>query len=190
MKKVFLGLIATVMFSVAGNAQNLREKFLEGKSEKEIVKAFQNLKPEEKNALWNEKMEQLLSQDIPKEHKMLINEIKEFFQKNTDSENGKIFIGLSLKLAEITPMEDLHDMFATLKDYHFKGEFQGKTKATKELISEIESLQDISDNEEGKAACVCRWCIGGGSVSTDCRVTSDGCGWFGMQSCTHCSICW
>ncbi|PDS25375.1 hypothetical protein [Flavobacterium branchiophilum] len=61
MKKILFGLIATVMFSVMGNAQNLRTEFLRSKTHKEAVIALNKLSEGEQKKLWLEKLDQLLS---------------------------------------------------------------------------------------------------------------------------------
>lgn len=187
MKKLVLGLIATVMLSFGGNAQNLREKFLAGKTQTQIVSDFNKLSTSQKNDLWIEKMEQLLTQELPSEHIALIRGIKDLMIENKRS-NIKEFVEPTLRLASITPEDDFVKMIESLYDYKYTGKFLGKDKTSDSILQDISKLGSQEptdgDGEVNRPTCNCRymcWLFGGGT--SNCRETVDGCGPFGMSTC-------
>lgn len=186
MKKLVFGLIATVMFGFSGNAQGLRAEFLNGKSHKEAVAAYNKLSEESQIDLWIEKTDQLLSLKLPQTHLDLLKNIKEGFE----TRNSKILIGSSAKLASITPLADFSSMFEKLEDYEYKGSFTDTKKIPAFLIEDITKANIFSpENSESKRACTCHWC-GGGSSGSNCTPTASGCGWLWNQPCDHCMICY
>lgn len=192
MKKLLFGFIATVMLSFTVNAQNLRADFLRGKTYDQVVLDFNKLSKNEKNALWLEKLNQLLTQNLPQEHKVLINKIKTIMIQTPYSPNATEFVNTAVSLAQITPLEDLSPMFESLYDYNYSGTFNGTTVVSDQIINDIRNINDNTQTSGGRTAgpCSCRWCIGHeGHTSTDCKPTEHGCGWFGMQSCNQCVFC-
>ncbi|MBC7525556.1 MAG: bacteriocin fulvocin C-related protein [Flavobacterium sp.] len=184
MKNLLFGLIAIVLFSLTVNAQGtLRADFLKGKTQDQLIDSFNQLPTGEKNALWIEKMDQLLNQKLPVENLQLIQQMRDsHLNKNLDG-----FKKAALALAEITPDEDFTDMFNTLSNYNFNGSFVGKS-----VISDltIKSINDFGLSQEvitGRLKdCNCRWSCDwyvGGS-SGNCHVTSSGCGFMWAFECT------
>ncbi len=191
MKKMLFGFIATVVFSVSGFTQISRSNFVNGKTQEQIVNDFNKLSAADKNLLWIDKLNQLLSQNLPTEHTSLITELKQLLLNNsTRSNQGQIFIQKSVRLAQITPSEDLINMFESLLDYRYQGRFVGATATPEALIKDIENLSVGGTNNSSQSrACSCRWCLFTAGATTNCKATIDGCGWFGLQSCTHCLSC-
>jgi len=192
MKKLLFSFIAIFVLCFSANAQHLRADFLKGKSQEQIVSDFTKLSASDKNNLWIDKLDHLLSQNLPKEHEILITELKQLLKDNDRRTNqSRLFIEKSVRLAQITPYEDLIAMFESLQDYKFQGVFLGKTKTPQELIDDINNLNNSNPNlsEKSKVNCSCRWCLFTSGTKTNCLQTEDGCGWFGIQSCTHCLMC-
>ena len=163
------------------DAQSLRADFLRGKSQDEIIKSFNALTTEQKSALWVEKMEQLITQNLPSENSKLIKQMR-------DSHLRKDLSGFktsALNLAEITPEEDFIEMFVSLSDYNFNGKFTGKTSVSETIISEINAIGLSQEIVTGKKReCNCRWtCSMYASYSSNCEHTIDGCGFFGSSPC-------
>ena len=190
MKKLVFGLIATVVFGFVGNAQDLRAKFLEGKTQDEIVADFNKLNDSEKTALWVEKMDQLLNEDLPKENKVVISELRDMLLKNGYSSKVDGFVETVINLAKITPLEDFEKMFCSLNDYTYNEKFIGTEKVPEEILSDLININNpINDVNllDRKRDCSCRWScwMTGGTASTKCVITDGGCGFFLMQDCTH-----
>src|SRR5699024_2612924 len=78
--------------SITDNYQDdgLRTQFLEGKSSIEVKDGFILLSAEDKYKLWDEKLNQLLHQNLPSEHYNLIYDLKEELKTNYSKENNKI----------------------------------------------------------------------------------------------------
>lgn len=87
MKKFITGFFA-LLVGITANSQNLRSNFLNGKSQAEIVESFNNLSTREKNDLWLEKIDQVLSQNIPHENLIILEQMKNF-HVNKNLENFK-----------------------------------------------------------------------------------------------------
>lgn len=190
MKKLIFSLLACVAFAFQGNAQDLRYKFLEGKSRDEVISQFNQLSVDQKNDLWLEKINQILSQDIPSTHKELIGSLKEELKKIPYSSKSDKFVEVAVGLAEITPLEDFILMFESLKDYKFAGKFNSETKVPAELLKDIKSINNpISNTTTADRPCSCRWCIGMGTTSGNCTPSDGGCGFLWMQDCTRCVLC-
>ena len=184
---MLFGLIATVMFGFVGNSQNLRANFLRGKTNLQVIEAFNSLTTDEKSALWLEKLDQLLTQNLSSQTLVLIGEMKTaHVRKDLNS-----FKSASLNLTKIIPEEDFIEMFLKLQDYNFSGTYTGITNVSQNLINEIEAVglsfetYDPSDASKGKKPkCNCNWtCSWYGNYSTNCQETESGCGFFGNSFC-------
>ena len=200
---LFTLLLSTVIFigcskqndeskvSINETTSVLRSQFLKDKNQDEIVISFRKLDPIEKTNLWVEKLNQLISSDLPKEHKILLSKLKIQIQQNNNPQNLEKFRNTLIELANITPMEDFCLMVEKLDDYKFTGEFIGRTKLTSEILYDLENLGnqpkilENSTNTTSKIpACNCRYsCSLYGGSSGSCRETVDGCGPFGLSTC-------
>ncbi|POS00558.1 hypothetical protein Q361_1613 [Flavobacterium croceum DSM 17960] len=193
MKKLIFGLIAIVMFSILGNAQNLRTEFLKGKTHKEAVVAYNKLSEGEQKKLWLEKIEQLLSLSLPNEHKNYISKIKNSIEQGVNRDQSKEFLQNIVNLAKITPMKDFGMMFETLEDYKFYGKFIDTKAVPETIIIDLANLNlftDASTSSVARGDCSCRWCLfHDGQTGTNCNRTSYGCGFLWMQSCNQCVLC-
>ena len=187
MKKIILALIAIVTFSFAGNAQNLRANFLKGKSQQQIVETFDKLTTNEKDALWLEKVNQMITQKLPSENLNLLQKVKTFIsQKNIEGIKE-----VASNLGLITPEIDFLKMFESLEDYNYSGKFVGSTRVSDLILIDLKTLGSPSTNQNtGKMHCSCRWCIGMGDVGSNCSGGGGyGCGFLWLQECTHCISC-
>lgn len=184
MKKLLFGLIATIMLSATVNAQGtLRADFLKGKTQDQLIETFNQLTTEEKNALWVEKMNQLLNEKLPAENLKLIQQMRDsHLKKDLDG-----FKKAALSLTQITPEDDFIAMFNVLNNYNYSGSFVGKT-----VISDL-TIKDIKDFglsqeviTEKLRDCNCRWTCDwyAGGNSGNCHVTSSGCGFMWAFECT------
>jgi hypothetical protein len=187
MKKLVFGLIATVMFGFVGNAQGLRAAFLQGKTQDQITKTFRALTPQQKNALWVEKMDQLLTQKLPTAHITKISALKALMIKNVRT-NLADFITPAIGLVSITPEDDFIKMFESLYDYNYvNGKFIGTNPVSANIIASINKLgTPPASNTGGTAAraCNCNWtCSLYATNSSVCVATIDGCGFLGFSPC-------
>lgn len=140
--------------------------------------------------LWNEKLNQLIEQDLPIQSKNLIKKL--ILELNKEEVDSKIINSIAIDLATTIPEEDFYKMFTELNDYEYEGQFKGKTKVTKEIINSIYSMNytyktntlDIqSTNKVG--ACNCNWTCNlyVGSSTANCKSTSSGCGFLWAFPC-------
>jgi hypothetical protein len=192
MKKLILGVIATVFFASHVNAQTAREKFLEGKkSHKEVVDAYNNLSDAQQKELWLEKFNQLAELDLPNKHSELIKKLRDDFADGVDAEKEDFFITAS-ELARITPAKDFGYMFETLEDYKYEGKFIDTKLLSDEFVNDVKNLNafiNLKDSIAARGNCSCRWCLGMGTTGTNCKPTEHGCGFLWMQSCNQCVLC-
>lgn len=186
MKKLLFSLIAIVMFSFVGEAQTLRAEFLHGKStQAEIVEAFNKLSEKDQRDLWLEKFDQLLSLNLPAEHKELIQKLRDGVDKGVDKSQASEYLANAASLAKITPKKDFGLMFELLQDYEYTGSFIDTKELPSSYITDLENTDMFA-----RANCSCRWCLGyGGSTGSNCTSTSSGCGFLWMQSCNQCIVC-
>jgi len=201
MKKILFGLIAIVAMSFTVNAQDLRANFLKGKDYNQITADFNKLSISEKNALWVEKMDQLLAQKLPKDHQLQTSTIREIILKNMDVDNASKMIEISINLANITPEDDFLKMYGSLYDYNYQGKFLGADKVSEFILEDLRKLGTSSTASSGETAnkdCNCRWTCdlwnrnaptndkepATGSSASKCHITADGCGFLWMSECT------
>ena len=82
MKKLLFGFLATILLTFTVNAQGtLRANFLKGKTYEQVVTDFNKLTNDEKNDLWIEKMDQVLGEDLPMEHKTILTQVRGLLKK-------------------------------------------------------------------------------------------------------------
>lgn len=171
---------------------NLRESFLKNKDYSSIKNDFNLLDKKGKIELWNEKLNQLLSQELPTESKNLIKKL--IIELNKEQVDPKIMSEIAVSLAKSIPAEDFYKMFTELNDYKYEGKFKGNTIVPKEIITDLYSMNyDYKANEIGSkinkttvtSACNCNWTCdsyAGGSTA-DCTSTTSGCGFLWAFSC-------
>ena len=192
MKKLFFGLVATVLFVSNANAQNKRTEFLQGKkNHKEVVAAYNVLTDAEQKALWLEKFDQLTSLDLPKEHKELKKKLRDDFADGVDNDPKEDFFRTAADLAKITPAKDFGYMFETLTDYKYEGKFLDTKKLSKEFVEDVAGLNpfvNLPTTVANRGNCSCRWCLGMGTTGTNCKPTEHGCGFLWLQSCNQCIL--
>ncbi|WP_426095258.1 hypothetical protein [Flavobacterium sp. DSR2-3-3] len=88
---------------------NLRESFLKNKDYSSIKNDFNLLDKKGKIELWNEKLNQLLSQELPTESKNLIKKL--IIELNKEQVDPKIMSEIAVSLAKSIPAEDFYKMF-------------------------------------------------------------------------------
>ncbi|MFV8356688.1 bacteriocin fulvocin C-related protein [Flavobacterium sp. XS1P32] len=171
---------------------NLRESFLKNKDYSSVKNDFNLLDKKGKIELWNEKLNQLLSQELPADIKNLIKKL--IVELNKKQVDPKIMSETAVSLAKSIPAEDFYKMFTELNDYRYEGKFKGNTIAPKEIITDLYSMNyDYKANEIGAEinkttvtrACNCNWTCdsyAGGSTA-NCTSTTSGCGFLWAFSC-------
>lgn len=171
---------------------NLRESFLKNKDYSSVKNDFNLLDKKGKIELWNEKLNQLLSQELPTDSKNLIKKL--IVELNKEQVDPKIMSEIAVSLAKSIPAEDFYKMFTELNDYQYEGKFKGNTTVPKEIITDLYSMNyDYKANEIGAEinkttvtrACNCNWTCdsyAGGSTS-NCTSTTSGCGFLWAFSC-------
>lgn len=171
----------------------LRETFLKGKDFATTKTDFNNLAENEKVALWIEKLDQVLTQNISSQHKELIEQLQTELRQNTiNIENVST---ISIRLAEITPQDDFYKMFATLDNYKYQGHFTGTAKVNEDLQKSLKQFKfnynkniiptDINGKTTGGRPCNCNWTCSlyAGGGSSNCSVTTSGCGFLWAFEC-------
>lgn len=171
---------------------NLRESFLKNKDYVTIKSDFNLLNKKDKIELWNEKLNQLLKENLPIQTKNLIKNL--VLELNKETVDSKKMSEIAISLANSIPQEDFYKMFTELNDYKYEGTFKGKTKVSQEIINDLYSINyeyktDNSNIEHNKSSasrdCNCNWTCdlyAGGSTS-NCKATSSGCGFLWAFSC-------
>jgi hypothetical protein len=176
------------------NNTNLRESFLKNKDFSTVKSDFNLLDKKSKINLWNEKLNQLIEQDLPIESKNLIKKL--ITELNKVETNSKAISEIAVSLAKIIPEDDFVKMFTELNDYKFERKFKGTNMVRKEVIEELNTLNskltmDVlyvqsSPKATAKAKdCNCSWTCDstvGGSTS-NCKETQSGCGFLWAFSC-------
>ena len=172
-----------------------RSAFLVGKNSDEIKSSFRKLPVNDKFALWDSKLEQLLSQKLPENQLELIEQLK-LEMNNVRIGDQNRFQEIAINLARITPEQDFIEMFSDLSDYKFSGTFHSKNISPKYVIDDLKNLKlnfavakdaNLNNSLSKKKDCSCRWScwMTGGTATTNCATTNGGCGFFLMQDCTH-----
>lgn len=171
----------------------LRESFLKDKEFETIKSDFNSLTEKEKINLWNEKLEQLLFQNLPNDHNELIKQLKQ--ELNESQINVENISNISIQLAAITPEDDFYKMFTTLENYNYEGHFRGKTLVNDEFKKSLNSLKfnyimnpEISNltlKNNGRKPCNCNWTCSlyAGGSSSNCETTRSGCGFLWAFEC-------
>lgn len=170
----------------------LRESFLKDKDFETAKSDFNALKEKEKIDLWNEKLDQLLTQNLPAEHKKLIKELKTELKKS--SINVETISNISVRLTDITPENDFYKMFTSLENYKFEEHFVGTVKVNDDLKKSLKSLRfnytknviSNSAKSNGKP-CNCNWTCSlyAGGSTRNCSVTTSGCGFLWAFECEN-----
>jgi hypothetical protein len=199
----FIGLFIIGIFIACSNNENtpkevkieskLRESFLENKDFATMKADFNELSDREKIALWDEKLNQLLNQNIPAKHKSLIIELKIELAKEII--DVKAISDISINLANITPEDDFYKMFATLDNYKYNEHFVGRTKVSEEFRQSLVSIRfnykknaeniGINSKSNGGRPCNCNWTCSlyAGGPSSNCKPTTSGCGFLWAFEC-------
>lgn len=166
----------------------LRANLTENKTISEIKEKYSSIVSEDKISVWQDKLEQLKSLDLPSENLILINELsKELKNYNVSKEIDGIN-AIAKSLANITPIEDYVKMFASLENYQFTDKFEGSAMAI-DYFDSFEVKNDFEFKLESSTSkrpdCNCRWTCGEVSGShSNCNETSIGCGFLWLGSCT------
>ncbi len=167
---------------------NFRSVFLKGKDYAKIKTDYNVLDKKEKVKLWNEKLEQLLKQDLPVENKNLIKQLK--FELNKEVFASKAISEIALNLAIITPEDDFFRMFSDLNDYNYSGKFKGLDKVSDDVLMDLKSINpdfQAKTKPSSKTAsipCNCDWtCSWYGSTRVKCTTTRSGCGFLWAFEC-------
>jgi hypothetical protein len=191
---LFLGFIVFIACSkensnsISSQATTFRADFIKGKSFDETKNSFDKLTTIEKYDLWNEKLDQLLSENLPNEHMVLIKELKIELVNIKENKFNRI-PELAIQLAEITPKNDFIRMFAELGDYKYNGKFSDNEKVSADIINTFKIVKNNNLKSTSILKlpnCNCSWTFDstvGGSTS-NCIETTSGCGFMWQFPCT------
>jgi hypothetical protein len=174
------------------NNTNLRESFLKNKDYSTIKSDSNLLDKKSKINLWNEKLNQLIEQDLPIQSENLIKNL--ILELNKDEVDSKKISDIAVTLATIIPEDDFYKMFTELNNYKYEGNFKGKTKVTKEIINDLYSMNyeyktDVLNtqltNKTVAKDCNCNWTcdLYAGGSSANCKKSSSGCGFLWAFEC-------
>lgn len=203
LSKIFLNIIVLLLLSCNENSEiessnlNFRHAFIKGKSNFQIRQDFNNLPPAEKIKIWEDKLNQILKQNLPNELKTTINDLKtELVINGMNAENQ--ISNYALILAEMIPTKDFEKMFFDLGDYNYNS-FSILKEDKSELINFLKNSSFYYSNnfyqrtptlEESYPPCNCNWSCGvqssmnpAISYTDKCTPTLTGCGFMGMSGC-------
>jgi hypothetical protein len=169
---------------------NFRENFITNKTFDIIKQDFQKLSIKDKHILWDNKINQLLSENLPEEHILLIKELKIEFEKNINKKENRLK-SIFIQLAQITPEEDFIKMFFELTDYKFHGHFQKFIPSESFNIYlencnyEYTDYQRVAPLPDCNCSYTCTIQTINPSIcqTSKCNPTMDGCGPFGLSEC-------
>ncbi|MBC7641732.1 MAG: bacteriocin fulvocin C-related protein [Flavobacterium sp.] len=175
MNKIFFGFIPIIVFTNFSYGQSLRSAFLEGKTEEQIYTSFENLNSDDKIAIWIDKLDQILMQNLPTQQSNSLEELKNAMLQKSLSK----VIESSENLARITSELDFQKMFYTLNDYDGSNQKGSVSEYT------LSTLKNIGPNVNPVSKeCTCNWmCSTLGGHHGGCRVTMSGCGFLWAFSC-------
>jgi hypothetical protein len=165
---------------------NSRIEFLQVKDPDALKSSYRSLSNGTQKELWIDKLHQIQSQNLSTEQLSLIKalEVELLSGGKFSSENEKIK-EIGVKLAYITPKDDFLNMFVKLENY------QNFNNASKEICDECiadlqaQSVKQTQGLETRAAACNCKWtCSDYPKVTTNCQLTTSGCGFLWLSTCT------
>lgn len=186
MKHFFVFFIfCSVFFSCTNKAdhENPRTLLLKFTDEQQIKSEFQKLPKDMQINVWKDKLQNLLSQDLPKEHLALINQLMELLNSQVFDFSNQEMRAIAINLLKITPREDMVLMFEKIQNYEYKGQFIGK-EICSACIKDIETPPvSLKDSPNSLPRCNCYWTCLSSAGTGGCEATSDGCGFLGFQSC-------
>lgn len=170
-----------------------RQDFVQGKTEQQIKESFNALPFHQKQNLWVDKLEYLATQKFDTKIKQNILLLRDYVKNDFgDIQKIETFGEAISELSESIPTKDFISMFASLEDYHFSGDFVGKTNLSPKFSEYISSkIKEYKDTGEpikpipfGKS-CNCRWClfVEKYDITSNCEKTPFGCGFLFLQSC-------
>lgn len=167
-----------------------REIFLKGKSFEKVKRDYKLLTNDQQKALWVEKIEQLLTQNLPARQLSLISDLRTEILRTDFTLNAFVFNDkikdIGIHLASITPREDFLNMFVSLESYTYNKAYLDKEICT-ECITDMQNEGKNLKNEiqTRTADCNCKWTCGWtGQSTSNCNRTDSGCGFLWLTSCT------
>ena len=212
-----LYLLMTLLFTSCNNSSdrldeqmtNFREDLV-SKGTTDQKKIFNGLTTETKIRFWENKVSQVLSQDLSKEQRFLTEQIlKEIPKSQMSNYDGINLMNLAIKMAKITPQSEFISMFVSYGDYSRDFDAYKNNINNELIIKDLEFyLNEIKINkkrffEEGGILhegansntqtdalgrplpdCNCSWTCGFfGTHHNNCKATETGCGFLGQFSC-------
>lgn len=155
---------------------------------------FNELSTNDKIKIWDDKLKQVLTQNLTEEQRILVNGIKSELSNVTSKEYDGIKLAeLGLEMAKITPEDEYVRMFEVLDDYQRNNSLYTNDIKNSNIVSDMNIfLQQVKSNKSlyqhetlSKGSCNCKWTCGFYAGHTDnCELTDSGCGFLWMGSCT------
>jgi hypothetical protein len=189
--------LSTVIFFACSKENNsdtvdvstkFRSDFLKGKDYAKVKSDYYVLDKKEKVQLWNEKLEQLLRENLPAENRNLIMQLK--LELNKEVFASKAISEIAINLAKITPEEDFFRMFSDLNDYNYGGKFKGVNRVSDDVLMDLRSINPDTQAKimltlkTASIPCNCDWtCSWYGSTRLKCTSTRSGCGFLWAFEC-------
>lgn len=180
---------------------NLRND-IASKSISEQKKLFIELSTNDKVKFWENKLQQVLTQNLSQEQKRITKEILSEIPKTVDGNyDGVRIMELAVSIAKITPRNEFLKMFVDYGDYKrdnssYSSKFNNQT-IVQELENHLEFLKhnkesfykenSTTNNQTARELpdCNCAWTCGFYSGHhDDCKGTATGCGFLGRFPCT------
>lgn len=208
MKKLFLAFLTLTLTTLSLNSCKETSE-IPNQEENQIIKSMKNniayktssiqksdfndLSTSDKIKIWNDKMDQILTQNLTDTQRSLVEGIKsELPNVGSDTYDGIKLAELGLEMARITPENEYIRMFEVLEDYNRDASLYTDNIKNDNIVSDMESfVQEVKTNKTlyryqklSTSSCNCKWTCGFYSGHTDnCTSTDSGCGFLWMGSC-------
>lgn len=181
---------------------NLRND-IASKSISEQRKLFIELSTKDKVKFWENKLQQILTQNLSEEQKRITQEILNEIPKTVNANyDGVKIMELAVSIAKITPRGEFFKMFVDYGDYQRDNSSYAAKFNNETIVQELDNhLKFIKKNKESfykenspasnettareLPDCNCAWTCGFFSGHhDDCKGTATGCGFLGRFACT------
>ena len=155
---------------------------------------FNDLSTLDKIRVWDNKLEQVLTENLTNQQRVLVENIRiELPKVALENYDGIALAEYGLEMAKITPENEFVRMFAMLENYERDNSQYSGVLNNENIISDMNIfLQEVQENKALYAkekislkSCNCKWTCGWYAGNHDnCEKTTSGCGFLWMSACT------
>lgn len=171
----------------------LRKEMSASRTSNDAKAEFENLTTEEKIQIWQDKLDQVLKQNITAEQSTLILSIKNKIP-NIANNDYSALLDDAISLAKIMPEDIFISIFSDLEDTNIS-EIDNTISSSEKLILDLKSFKEemlVVENNLSETSrkyllnCQYRW-MSDDTITVDggCNPTKTGCGFLFLQGCDH-----